>query len=326
MKHPFKQTAAIALSALTIMSATSVYCVSAETAETVHVIVKNERFAAADGAPWTGTLLDVQAVLQADDSVESVVERVIQNNGYEFTVSTYGYISSVNQLAEYACSGSGGWMATLNDWFTADATTAYTVANGGLQSGDEIVLQYSCSWGADIGSLYGNFDTSLQAFTVDGGSLAQPFVPSKTNYILQIPADRTAVTVVPEAFNKNYQVKTYLNDYLPAEAPLSYKKPVIVSDGDTLYIGVGNPAWPSMNSWGGTADETVYTLHVSSHPYGDINGDGTASIEDATLLQRYLAEFITLDDAQLAIADIDGDGDITIKDVTALQRFMAELV
>ena len=31
-----------------------------------------------------------------------------------------------------------GWMGTLNDWFTDEAFTAYTVANGKLADGDEI--------------------------------------------------------------------------------------------------------------------------------------------------------------------------------------------
>ena len=85
----------------------------------------------------TPSLLDTEIALNGDDSMESVAERAIKNGGYDFTVSEYGYISSVNGLAEYAYQGSGGWMATLNDWFTADGTASYTVENGGLQAGDD---------------------------------------------------------------------------------------------------------------------------------------------------------------------------------------------
>ena len=315
----------LTLTLIMLLSVFAVESVSAQEENTVRVIVKNEMFTAESGAPWTGVLIDTNAALLENDSVESVLERVIRENNYEFTVSNYGYISSVNGLAEYAASGSGGWMATLNDWFTAEATTAYTVANGGLKAGDEIVMQYSCSWGADIGSLFDNFDTSLKELAVENGAVAQRFSPSVKNYTLLIESDEAAITVIPEALNKNYQVRTYLNDYQPtSDAQLPYKKPVTVKDGDTVYIGVGNPAWPSMNSWSGTAEETVYSLHVSSRPFGDLDGNGKANINDATLLQRYLAEYVTLDDAQLAIADFNGDGNVTIEDVTVLQCSLAE--
>lgn len=327
MKKQVKRTLSLALAFIMLLSVCAVVSASAKVADnTVKVIVKNEMFTEESGAPWTGVLVDTYVALNDTDSVESVLERVIMDKNYEIIVSDYGYISSINGLAEYAANGSGGWMATLNDWFTSDATTAYTVENGGLKAGDEIVMQYSCSWGSDIGSLYGDFNTSLQGLTVENGALAQSFSPSVTNYILLLDSDEKEVTVTPEAFNKNYQVRTYLNDYqLTGDSQLPYNKPVTVKDGDTVYIGIGNPAWPSMNSWAGTAEETVYTLHVSSRPFGDLDGNGKANINDATLLQRHLAEFITLDDAQLAIADLDGDGNVTINDVTVLQCFLAEM-
>ena len=44
-----------------------------------------------------------------------------------------------------------------------------------------------------------------------------------------------------------------------------------------------------------------------------------------TLLQRHLAEFEALTEAQLAYADVDGDGKINVHDVTQLQRILAEM-
>lgn len=58
---------------------------------------------------------------------------------------------------------------------------------------------------------------------------------------------------------------------------------------------------------------------------GDFDGDGTLSVTDITLLQRHLAEFEELTEAQLALADITGDGYINVRDVTAMQRRLAEL-
>ena len=38
---------------------------------------------------------------------------------------------------------------------------------------------------------------------------------------------------------------------------------------------------------------------------GDVNGDGAVKIDDATTIQRYLAKYVTLTDAQLKAADIN---------------------
>lgn len=57
---------------------------------------------------------------------------------------------------------------------------------------------------------------------------------------------------------------------------------------------------------------------------GDVNGDYSLTIDDATLLQRYLAEFESLTEEQLAYADVNGDGKINVHDVTELQRILAE--
>ena len=66
---------------------------------------------------------------------------------------------------------------------------------------------------------------------------------------------------------------------------------------------------------------------------GDVNGDGVVNIQDATLLQRYLAEFTTEDGKPLLDlnnkqtffrADANGDGKVNVRDVTAIQRKSAE--
>lgn len=52
---------------------------------------------------------------------------------------------------------------------------------------------------------------------------------------------------------------------------------------------------------------------------GDFNNDGFLKIDDATMLQRYLAGIINFTEEQLAIADFNNDGSITINDVTDIQ-------
>lgn len=341
MKAQTKRLVTLTLALLMLFSVITVCGVSAAENNTVKVIVQNTRLATEDSAPWYGTLIDTEITLSDSDSMESVIERAIKDEGYEFTINNYGYISSINGLSEYAANGNGGWMATLNNWFTADATTAYTVANGGLQPGDEIIMMYSCAWGADVGSLYGDFTTTLdfEAFGISGSHVLdatyrEMFVPDVTDYTIMISATEDELSFNAVPYNKNYQARVYKNDYQPTVADAEYRggKNVPVKDGDTVFIGVGNPAWPTMNSWAGTADETVYTFRIKYVPVGDLNHNGGLDIGDVTVLQRHLAEYTNEDgtamidetDANLFnIADYDGNGKINVYDVTEMQRALA---
>ena len=322
-----------------LLTAAATLNAGAEEKKTVRVTVQNERFAVSDGAPWEGKLLDVEVALGEDDSIESVIERAVSENGFAFTVSEYGYISSVNGLSEYAANGSGGWMAALNNWFTSDGTSAYTVKNGGLQAGDEIVMQYTCSWGADVGSLYGDFTTTLSAdeFGISGAHVAdctyrQLFSPAATDYTIYITSDADVLDFNAVPVNKNYQVRAYKNNYQPAVEGADFRgcKNIPVENGDTVYIGVGNPAWPSMNSWAGTAEETVYRFAVKKLIAGDLNDNGMLDVDDVTVLQRHLAEFTNADGSEIVndenfmTADFDGNGVVDIADATKMQTVLAE--
>ena len=59
---------------------------------------------------------------------------------------------------------------------------------------------------------------------------------------------------------------------------------------------------------------------------GDINGNGTVTIDDATMVQKAVAEIVTLTGAQTFAADANGDGEVNINDVTQIQKYIAELV
>ena len=61
-----------------------------------------------------------------------------------------------------------------------------------------------------------------------------------------------------------------------------------------------------------------------------IDGDGKVRINDATAIQRHLAEqegyILQPGTDAFKAADVDGDGQITIDDVTTIQRFLAEFI
>lgn len=69
----------------------------------------------------------------------------------------------------------------------------------------------------------------------------------------------------------------------------------------------------------------MYGAYNGSKARFDIDRDGVFSIQDATALQRYLAEFIDLSPLQFGIADADGNNVVNIRDVTYMQRELAGL-
>ena len=59
---------------------------------------------------------------------------------------------------------------------------------------------------------------------------------------------------------------------------------------------------------------------------GDVNGDGTVDVSDATVIQLYIAELLGESTFIQEAADVNGDGIIAIDDATHLQQYVAELI
>lgn len=59
---------------------------------------------------------------------------------------------------------------------------------------------------------------------------------------------------------------------------------------------------------------------------GDVSDDGEVSIDDVTLIQKYLADVSSFTDTQKTFADVNGDGDVMIDDVTMIQKYLAGII
>ena len=57
---------------------------------------------------------------------------------------------------------------------------------------------------------------------------------------------------------------------------------------------------------------------------GDADGDGKISISDATIIQKYIAEYPVTNKFTVAAADVNESGTITIIDATCIQKYLAE--
>ena len=208
-----------------------------------HVIVENTTFTKpVDGkAPaWTGTLVDTWVKLTKDSTMMGCVFEALDAKGYTHTGTTY--ISEINGLSEFGGGGQSGWMGTLNDWFTNEGFSGFTVAAGTLEAGDEIRVMYSCAYGDDLGGSWGNNDTTVKALTFSAGELSPAFYKDTHSYTLKLAADVSSVVVTPTASNKNFQVRTSVDG-------TEYKRTaeIPVADGTVITVKCGDPAWPSMN-------------------------------------------------------------------------------
>lgn len=232
-----------------------------ETITQVRVIVKNDTYPVANGAKWEGKLIDTMVDIDNSDTAITVVSKALKQKGYTQTGAESNYITEINGLNTYDGGSQSGWMGTLNDWFTNQGLGDYKVSNNTLKAGDTVTFEYSCNWGGDLGSYWSNNDTSLAKLEFDTGKLNKTFTGSDKTYTLYIDGDSDNVTVNAVAYNRNFQVRTYKNTYTPdvAGSELDRNRSVEVSDGDKLYIGVGNKNWPSMNS-GQT--ETIYEIDI----------------------------------------------------------------
>lgn len=235
-----------------------------------------------------------------NDSMMTVILRALKENEYTWTGTggdeyEIGYLSGIKDadncvLAEFTGGDESGWMGTLNGFFTNLGFSEFKVkgspnTNIRLEDGDVIRVMYTCTGlGKDLGGTWGNSDTTLKALKVENGTetlvLAPEFEavaePGGTySYTVLIDDEAAELTITADAANKNYLVKRFLNEKVTdnTEGGSFYKstQAIPVVSGDTIYIGCGEPVWPSMNNQGTEAREYVgtwYELHIVSKKSG----------------------------------------------------------
>lgn len=101
----------------------------------------------------------------------------------------------------------------------------------------------------------------------------------------------------------------------------------VSSDRLSDYIRViaqsvnGSPvAYPSI---------TIYTPELINGKvilYGDVDSDGSVTVLDAALVQRYTLDLYTMNDFQLRASDVNGDGCVDIIDSTFIQKKSAGVI
>ena len=233
---------------------------SGKTVGKVYVSIENNTY---PGGDFTGTIAGGWYDLGENDSMMTCVLKALKQAGYSWQGTSGSskdknadysitYLSSIEKdgksLGEFDGNSKSGWMGTLNDWFVNQGFHAFTVKNGQLENGDEIHVMFTMAYGEDLGGTWNNNSTKLAGLTVSGGTLSPTFSGSQTDYTLIISGDKANVTVKPEAVNKNYQARIFLNRYNQDSARYKRTENISVKSGDILYVGVGESGWPTMNA------------------------------------------------------------------------------
>ncbi len=239
----------------------------------VSITVENSTYS---GGALTGTLVSGTYDLCSRDTMMTSILKALTLNGYTWSDSSgkddydITYIAHIEKdgasLGEFDGGSGSGWMGTLNDWFTNEGFQAFQ-ANGygdhALEDGDEIHVVYTTNLGEDVNGGRGTPDTSLASLSISGGTLVPKFSGDALEYTLMVPERGTDVVVTPRAFNKTFMVKTFLNNYNSESSLYKRTKSIPVKPGDTLYIGVGEPGWPTSFD-AGSYSATRYTIKVIS--------------------------------------------------------------
>ena len=266
----------------------------------VYVTIENTTY----NGVFPGTIAEGWYPLGENDSMMTVFLKVLEDSGFTWSGTggtgdekdyAISYLSGIakggKELAEFTAGSQSGWMATMNDWFVNEGLNMFSVANGKLENDDTLRLMYTAALGRDIGSVWGNTDTSLETLNVTGGSLSPSFEGSVKNYILTVPNEGAIITVYPSPVNKNYQSRIFLNNYDRDSALYKRTDKIPVKPGDVVYVGVGEMGWPTMNS-GGQASRYLISVVSESASQDEIDAEKLAAAktaieaEDFTVLQE----------------------------------------
>lgn len=260
MKEKMKKAMSYVLVTLLIMTLLPMNLFAADDshANQVHIVVENTTYSEAEGAGWSGTLVDKWVTIDKDSTAVTALQEALDTFDSEIVPSYYGgvYVKSINGLAEESGAAYAGWMFSLNGTIPANGISYYTVADSTLVAGDEIKVMYSLNGGADIGADYSaTTSEGLESLSFSEGLLSPAFSNTTKNYTLTI-SDTTDLYVLAEVKNiaENLVIKVDCT-----ECRASQK--VEVSEGSKIEITTQQTVWaPDYSS--STIEEETYTIYV----------------------------------------------------------------
>lgn len=275
----------------------------AEEKEYVYVTIENNHLSVENGAPWEGEKISRFAVeITEDMTAAEATAAALEANGYTSTGLDNGWVTELAGLSSSA-SDYGAWMMSVNDYFGSMTCNQYIPENG-----DEIVWEFSTSYGSDLGTNYMTADTTLKMLEIDGGTIATAFDGSKTSYYLTLDPDLGYVTIDPLMNNRYFQSRIYKNiensDYDNTPS-YHHGEKITVIPGDTITIACGVKGWDNGFYYNEeqTVEECIYTLEAVNSQTYTITAPQSSNAQIFSSIKNYNTEEIM----PSAVSD-NGDG------------------
>ncbi len=182
---------------------------------------------------------------------------------------------------------------------------------------------------AEIGDVAFSADTSLESVTIPDsvkviGTNAFSWCGNLNS--ITIPKSVTSIGEYAFAWDDNLtSVTIYSNNVNIGEKAFGYihgsNGNIDKMEGFTIigYNGSTAETYAKENGF------TFIPLDETSK-LGDVNSDGDVTIDDVTLIQKYLVSVSDFTIAQKKFADVNNDGEVNIDDVTMIQKYLAGII
>lgn len=240
---------------------------------------------------YTGSISDNYVEINVSNNIQN-----INSEGFGISLSSSSYT--------YDGTAKTPTVTVKNDTATLAKDTDYTV-------------EYS-----------NNINAGTSTITVTGignytGTLTKTFTINKASQILNATIDSNTVDVggtskITASGQGTISYSSSNNDV----ATVSSLGVVTGISAGTATITVTAAGNSNYNS----ASKTISVAVEKSCLSGDVNSDGKITIDDVTLVQKYLASVSDFTTSQKDIADVNNDGDISIDDVTLMQKYIAGII
>lgn len=269
---------------------------------------------------------------------------------------SYGSSPKLGAIACWSYNGGGGHVAVVekieNNKITF-SNSAWSGENFYLSTADiKDSNAGGCSWWNFQGYIYiGDFGSSSTPTTapeatystgvyktqVDSYLNMRSGAGTSNSYITSIPNNISlTVTKVKKGSDGYTWGYTSYNGYsgwvaLDFCVYVSSSEPT-TAQPTTVQLTTAQPTTVQPTTAQPTAEPTTVpptTAQPTTQPkadilVGDVNFDGVISIDDATIVQKYLAGISTLNTLQRILADFDCNGAVTIEDVTLIQKYISD--
>ena len=299
-------------------------------AEDVFVLAGSSNFVSTGWSPDP----DSYKMTKGDDGVYSVVvPEVAAEEGALYQVKVVQFVGGDPANAVW----HGMDNTDLNYDFMlsqdCDVTVTYNPATGEINvTGDGVVPPvYNISKITAVGAGQGNFLNGIvwdpdaadnQMTEVKPGVYEITFEDCDTNTDYQFKFAANGGWDMNWGLVKETEAK--LNEPNPAQYNSDNILFNVESEEDTvnvtIQLDISN--WDTVKKGGATY--TVFINRETPVLWGDVDGDGVITTNDATYVQKYSIDLPTTDNFNAAVADVNADGRISVLDATCIQKFVAE--